>query len=186
MPGGASNSSNSTNEVINYEIGGTTSEIVQEPGEIEKVSVAVLVNGIYNVQGGGAVDYQERGADELAQLQALVQSAIGFDQTRGDSVEVVSLRFMDYSMDVGEPIGGGFTRLLTDNLGTALRGTFALALVGSVLLLGVRPALNRILQPQALPEGGDALRGGEGVRGARLPAVHGRGAVELLRYRLRL
>ncbi len=157
VPGGASNSSNSTNEVINYEIGGTTSEIVQEPGEIEKVSVAVLVNGIYNVQGGGAVDYQERGADELAQLQALVQSAIGFDQTRGDSVEVVSLRFMDYSMDVGEPIGGGFIRLLTDNLGTALRGTFALALVGSVLLLGVRPALNRILQPQALPEGGDAL-----------------------------
>ncbi|WP_457088944.1 flagellar basal-body MS-ring/collar protein FliF [Marinovum sp. KMM 9879] len=156
IPGGASNSANSTNEVVNYEIGGTTSEIVQEPGEIQKVSVAVLVNGIYNVQDGGGVDYQEREAEELAQLQTLVQSAIGFDGGRGDTVEVVSLRFMDYSMDVGEPMGGGIVQVLSDNLGTAMRGIFALALVGAVLFLGVRPALNRILPPEGLPGPGDA------------------------------
>ncbi|WP_323765182.1 flagellar basal-body MS-ring/collar protein FliF [Marinovum sp.] len=179
VPGGASNSSNSTNEVVNYEIGGIKSEIVQEPGEIEKVSVAVLVNGIYNVQGGGAVDYQERDSAELAQLEALVQSAIGFDAGRGDSVEVVSLRFMDYSMDVGEPTGGGIAQMLSDNIGTALRGGFALALVGSVLFLGVRPALNRILEPVALADGSaatEALPGtSEAARlaaeGAKTPAI---------------
>lgn len=184
VPGGAKNTANSTNEVINYEIGGTKSEIIQEPGEIEKVSVAVLVNGIYNVQGGGDVDYQERDAAELEQLQALVQSAIGFDPERGDSVEVVSLRFMDYSMDVGEPTGGGFSQMVSDNLGTALRGGFALMLVGSVLLLGVRPALNRILQPVELPApaaAGEALPvppetaklAADGVKPAKPAAVEG-------------
>ncbi|GGG67807.1 flagellar M-ring protein [Salipiger pallidus] len=163
VPGNASNTSNSTNEVVNYEIGGTRSEIVQEPGEIQRVSVAVLVNGIYNVEGGGAVDYEERGEDELARLETLVQSAIGFDEARGDSVEVVSLRFMDYSMDVGEPVSGGVMQLMRDNLGTMLRGLFALGLVAAVLFFAVRPALNRLATPAALPGPDGAAPGGPGA-----------------------
>ncbi|GAA4228919.1 flagellar M-ring protein FliF [Sagittula marina] len=152
VPGGNRNSSNSTNEIVNYEIGGTSSETVREPGDIEKVSVAVLVNGIYNVQGGGDVEYEERSAEELQRLEALVQSAIGFDEARGDSVEVVSLRFMDYSMDVGEPVSRGFGQVLSENTGTILRGTFALALVAAVLGLGVRPVLNRVFDQPALAD----------------------------------
>ncbi|APZ50458.1 flagellar assembly protein FliH (plasmid) [Salipiger abyssi] len=165
-PGTNSNSSNSTNEIVNYEIGGTTSEIVREPGEVEKVSVAVLVNGIYNVQDNGEVDYQERSAEELQRLEALVRSAVGFDEARGDSVEVVSLRFMDYSMDVGEPVSRSIGQILSENLGTILRGLFALALVVVVLVLGVRPLLNR-----AFAQTGDAEAGGE------LPAPEGTAAL---------
>nr|WP_274705719.1 flagellar basal-body MS-ring/collar protein FliF [Salipiger pentaromativorans] len=155
-PGTNRNSSNSTNEIVNYEIGGTTSETVREPGEVQKVSVAVLVNGIYNVQDGGAVDYQERSAEELQSLEALVRSAVGFDEARGDSVEVVSLRFMDYSMDVGEPVSRSFGQILSENIGTVLRGLFALALVVAVLVLGVRPMLNRAFgQAEAAGTGGD-------------------------------
>jgi len=154
VPGNNRNTANSTNEIVNYEIGGTSSETVREPGDIEKVSVAVLVNGIYNVQDGGAVDYEERSQEELQRLEALVQSAIGFDEARGDSVEVVSLRFMDYSMDVGEPVSRSFAQTLTENTGTILRGVFALALVAAVLALGVRPALNRVFDQPAIAEGG--------------------------------
>ncbi|MCA1287751.1 flagellar M-ring protein FliF [Salipiger bermudensis] len=156
VPGNNRNTANSTNEIVNYEIGGTSSETVREPGDIEKVSVAVLVNGIYNVQDGGAVDYEERSQEELQRLEALVQSAIGFDEARGDSVEVVSLRFMDYSMDVGEPVSRSFAQTLTENTGTILRGVFALALVAAVLALGVRPALNRVFDQPAIAEGGSA------------------------------
>jgi len=163
VPRGNTNSSNSTNEIVNYEIGGTTSEIVREPGEVQKISVAVLVNGIYNVADGGDVAYKERDEAELKRLEALVRSAIGFDETRGDSVEVVSLRFMDYSMDVGEPIVGGFMTSVSENMGTLLRGLFALALVGAVLFFGVRPTLNRILGVPELPGPGAGERSPTGA-----------------------
>jgi len=138
------NSSTRTDEIVNYEIGGTQSETVREPGEVEKVSVAVLINGIYNVADDGTVSYEERSPEELARLEELVQSAIGFDTDRGDSVSVVSLRFMDYSMDVGEPVGRSFMQILSDNTGSILRGLFALAVIAAVLVLGVRPALRRV------------------------------------------
>lgn len=174
-PGQNKNTSNRTDEVVNYEIGGTQSETIREPGEIEKVSVAVLINGIYNVQDDGEVDYQERSADELASLEKLVQSAVGFNGGRGDSVSIVSLRFMDYSMDVGEPVSRSVTEILADNLSMILRGIFALMLVAAVLLLGVRPALKKVLEldpPQPLPDlalaGGTPAIAGQGDGGGEL------------------
>ncbi|MGR3321919.1 MAG: flagellar basal-body MS-ring/collar protein FliF [Pseudooceanicola sp.] len=153
-PSVAKNSASTTDEIVNYEIGGTQREIVREPGEIEKVSVAVLVNGIYNVQDDGTVEYEERPAEELAQLQGLVQGAIGFEEGRGDSVSVVSLRFMDYSMDVGEPVSQSFTQMIEENLSSVLRGAFALALTALILLFGVRPALRKLgeMEPKEIAE----------------------------------
>ncbi|WP_163851561.1 flagellar basal-body MS-ring/collar protein FliF [Pseudooceanicola aestuarii] len=169
--GGSSNSSTRTDEIVNYEIGGTQSETVREPGEIEKLSVAVLINGIYNVQPDGTVDYAERSAEELARLEQLVQSAIGFDAARGDSVSVVSLRFMDYSMDVGDPVARSWSALLADNLSLILRGLFALALLGAVLLLGVRPALARLLPAPADKDDAPALPGAETAAAVALPGT---------------
>lgn len=168
-PGGATNSSTRTDEIVNYEIGGTQREIIREPGDIEKVSVAVLVNGIYNVAQNGDVEYEERTAEELARLEELVRSAIGFNEERGDSVSVVSLRFMDYSMDVGEPVTRGFSGILSDNLPMILRGVFALALIGAVLQFGVRPALAGVLEDRSAGDDDeDALPGEEPQ--AQLPA----------------
>ena len=95
----------------------------------------------------------------MQRLTQLVQSAIGFDQSRGDIVSVDSLRFMDYSMDVGDPVGTTFGEQIKANLPVILRSLFALALVAAVLILGVRP-LTRVLG--AAQNGGDelALAGG--------------------------
>ncbi|MCA0922635.1 flagellar basal-body MS-ring/collar protein FliF [Pseudooceanicola nanhaiensis] len=165
-PGGQpqnSNSSASTNEIVNYEIGNTSSEVVREPGDINRISVAVLVNGIYNVADDGTVAYEERSADELERLTQLVQSAVGFDNARGDTVQVDSLRFMDYSMDVGEPVGQSIGQVLTDNLMSILRGLFALGVVAAVMAFGVMPLLRRMTS-----EGGDmpALAGAAAGGGA--------------------
>ncbi|GHF36091.1 flagellar basal-body MS-ring/collar protein FliF [Seohaeicola zhoushanensis] len=142
--GGTKNTSERTREVVNYEIGKTESEVVREPGEIRRVSVAVLVNGIYNVADNGGVDYQERPTEELARLEELIKSAVGFNAERGDSVSVDSLRFIDYSMDVGEPVGPGIGQLLSDNFASILRGLLALGLTGAVLALGVRPLMKQM------------------------------------------
>lgn len=152
--GSSQDTTSRTDEVVNYEIGNTNTETVREPGEIERISVAVLVNGIYNVEDGGDVVYEERSPEELQRLNQLVQAAIGFNETRGDSISVDSLRFMDYSMDVGEPISVGFVDILKDNLMTILRAVFALAVIGAILKFGVGPLLARTM-PQPAEADGD-------------------------------
>ena len=149
---GNQNTSERTREIVNYEIGKTESETIREPGEVQRISVAVLVNGIYNVASTGDVDYEERSTEELARLTELVKTAVGFDEARGDTVSVDSLRFMDYSMDVGEPVGTSFSQLATDHFGPFLRGLVAIALVGVILKFGIGPMLRQIERAAPTPE----------------------------------
>ena len=143
--GGSSSTSQSTSEVLNYEIGNTRSETIKEPGDVERVSVAVLVNGIYNRQDNGEVEYQQRDPEEMERLTNLVKSAIGFDEGRGDTVSVDSLRFMDYSMEVGDPITPSVLDILKENIMTIIKWIFVLLIVALVMLVGVRPVVQRVI-----------------------------------------
>lgn len=142
--GANTNSSERVREIVNYEIGRTESETIREPGDVERISVAVLVNGIYNVAQDGSVSYEERSDAELERLEELVRTAVGYDEARGDTVSVDSLRFMDYSMDVGEPVGQSLTQAMADNFASILRGVLAIAVIGTVLGLGVRPLMKHL------------------------------------------
>lgn len=156
----STNSSARTDEIINYEIGSTQSETVREPGEVMRLSVAVLVNGIYEVADNGSVTYVERPAEELERLAQLVRAAIGFDAARGDTVSVDSLRFIDYSLDVGAPLGMSIMQVIAANLMTILRSIFALAVVALFLIFGLTPLMRRIW-----PEDGMLALGAEGAPG---------------------
>ncbi|HBR37018.1 MAG TPA: flagellar M-ring protein FliF, partial [Sulfitobacter pontiacus] len=124
-------------------------EIVREAGDVRRMSVAVLVNGIYNVDGSDVI-YAERTPEELARLGELVKTAVGFDTTRGDSVSVDSMRFMDYSMDLGDPIDKSIGDELTDNVVSIVRGVLALLVVGLILVFGVRPMLRKFSEGDQL------------------------------------
>jgi flagellar M-ring protein FliF len=95
--GGAPNrdSSNKNEEVVNYEISRTTRTEVLEGGRVKRLSVAVVVDGLYARGGNGEATYQPRPQEELDRIAALVRTAIGFDRNRGDQIEVVNLRFAD-------------------------------------------------------------------------------------------
>jgi flagellar M-ring protein FliF len=82
-------------EIVNYEISKITKTEVIEGGRINRISVAVLVDGVYGKNDKGDIVYQPRTKDEIDQIAALVRTAIGFDQKRGDQVEVVNLRFAE-------------------------------------------------------------------------------------------
>ena len=71
----------------------TVTSQVREGGIVKKLSVAVLVDGLYTAGADGAKTYQPRSPEELKQLDTLVRTAIGFNAERGDSVQVVNLRF---------------------------------------------------------------------------------------------
>ena len=77
-----------------------------EAGRINRISAAVLVDGIYSKNDKGEIVYQPRPKEEIDRIAALVRSAIGFDSKRGDQVEVVNLRFADTTaMPINEPTG---------------------------------------------------------------------------------
>lgn len=138
---GSMNEAQRTDEIINYEIGSTLTETVSEPGAIERVSVAVLVDGMYEEDANGELTFTPRDQAELDRLEELVRAAVGFDAERGDTVSVDSLQFVEIAQPIGEPVGSSFTAVLMQSLPVILRGVFALAIVAVVLALGFRPAL---------------------------------------------
>ena len=90
---GSRQAANRSEETVNYEISRVTKTEVLEPGRVKRLSVAVLVDGSYTTDAGGSTVYTPRPAQEIGKIQALVKSAMGFDEVRGDQLEVVNLQF---------------------------------------------------------------------------------------------
>ncbi len=91
----------------NYDITKRLINRVVAPGQVSKISVAVLIDGTYESESDGTLTYTPRAEDDLLQIERLVRSAIGFDEAnRQDSVEVVNLRFFeDDSLAVDDDTG---------------------------------------------------------------------------------
>tara|TARA_R110002124_G_scaffold5577_3_gene35607 strand:- start:1293 stop:2987 length:1695 start_codon:yes stop_codon:yes gene_type:complete len=97
-------SANRNEETVNYEISRTTKTEVLEPGRVKRLSVAVLVDGIYTTNAEGKPVYAPRTDEQIAKIEALVKSAIGYDTSRGDQLQVVNLQFAEpVPLDAGTP-----------------------------------------------------------------------------------
>jgi len=88
---GSQASNSSTRERINYEVSQTDLEILRVPGAIKRLSVAVLVNGLEPDDPNGTLGFEPRTDDELAALQELIESAVGYDEKRGDVITLKSM-----------------------------------------------------------------------------------------------
>lgn len=168
-------SSRKSEETINYEIARTQRTEVVEGGRIKRVSVAVLVDGIYARDPQGNVNYQPRAQEELDRIGALVRSAIGFDQRRGDQVEIVNLRFAE-APQLAAPEAPKPWWMIYDftkediRYGIELLVLLIVSLL--VMLFVVRPLLRRIVAPEevaavALPAGAAGGHGGGGGGASR-------------------
>lgn len=91
---GSLSASNRTEETTNFEISRTTRTEVIEGGRIRRLSVAVAVDGVMQPGAEGAApQWAARDQAEMDRIATLVRSAVGFDEARGDRVEVVNVRF---------------------------------------------------------------------------------------------
>lgn len=143
---------NTTEETINYEISRTTQTEINEAGGIKRLSVAVVVDGVYTQGTDGAATYSPRSAEELAQITALVRSAIGFDANRGDTVEVVNLQFADRPEVAGLGTSApGLLDFTKDDLMNLANMAVTVVIALALLLFGLRPLLKRVLEPEAEP-----------------------------------
>lgn len=82
-------------ETTNYEIGKTVRAIVHDQPQIERITLAVMVDGTDQVDADGKHTWKPRSQAELDQLDKLVKGAIGFDDKRGDRLDIVSLPFVN-------------------------------------------------------------------------------------------
>jgi len=101
--GGNPDTSNTTddNETTNYDVSKTTTTKVQEPGTMKRLSVAVAVDWVPGAPVNGKPGpYRPRTPEEMAKIQELVESAVGYDATRHDQVKVVNVRF-DPELETG-------------------------------------------------------------------------------------
>ena len=139
------NNSARTEETVNYEISRTVKTHVREAGLVRRLSVAVMVNGTYQTDPEGERVYQPRSAEEMDQIAALARSAVGFDEERGDTIEVANLRFSTIETILGEPPEVSFLARYRVEL-MRFAEVFILGLVAIlVLLFVVRPLIGRVL-----------------------------------------
>jgi flagellar M-ring protein FliF len=91
------NSSERQHEIRNYEISRINKHIKNPVGKLVKVSAAVVVDGAYketaDAKGKKEKQYAPRSPDEMKNLENIVKKAIGYDEERGDQVEVINMPF---------------------------------------------------------------------------------------------
>src|SRR5262249_43957168 len=146
----ARDQSKKSEEIVNYEISRTTTTEVIEGARVKRISVGVLVDGVYGKNDKGEPVYEPRSKEELDRIAALVRSAIGFDQKRGDVVEVVNLRIAEQPVPlISEPTGlSSWLQFTKDDIMRGVELT-VMALLGLIVILFVvRPLVRRIITPE--------------------------------------
>jgi len=144
---------NRTEETTNYEVSKTQVRETIEPGTLQRLSVAVMVDGKYLPDGSGAAKYEPRSDAELQQLVRLVRSVVGFNADRGDVVEVVNLAFAPPDTTGLSDGQMWFTR--DDIVRLSQLGVLGLA-VAAIVIFAIRPLLGA-LRPGTVGIADDAL-----------------------------
>ncbi len=136
------NQNSKTEETINYEISKVVRNKVKNAGTVKRLTVAVMVDGIYEKDAEGKMVYRDRTREEMEQLTALVKSAVGYDANRGDVVEVENMKFVTMAEEADilrEVLIFGFTK---DELIRIAEGLGVAIVAILVILLVIRPLIN--------------------------------------------
>lgn len=138
--------------VTNYEVDKTVRVTREATGTITRLSAAVVIDHRHSIAEDGSAVRTPLSAEELQSLRALVREAIGFDERRGDSINVVNVPFttVDAPKEEELPLWRQPESLaLARDLGKQL-GLVVLALI--VIFTMIRPALKATRRPAAAPE----------------------------------
>jgi len=133
-------------ETTNYEISRTTRRTVQPPGEIARLSVAVIVDDDQVVtpgeNGQTKVTRQPRKQEDLQKIQGLVAAAVGLESDRGDQVTVQNISFDEPPVEEATPPSA--LEKYAPQIWDASRMMGALVIGIVALLVFVRPLMSRV------------------------------------------
>ena len=139
-------------EITNYEISRTVRHTVQPKGSIRRLSVAVALNDrpvVVTGQDGSTTTRMERISEEdRLRYERLIMAAVGYDEQRGDFVEVINVSFFDETaLHVAAPVVPWYARFLTpEYIIPAIKWAVLALLLVLAYMIFVRPLRNRVLQ----------------------------------------
>jgi flagellar M-ring protein FliF len=157
-------SSHSRRATTNYELDKTISHTRMASGTVRRLSVAVVVDDKQTAAGGG--ERQPYTEGEIKRLTSLVKEAVGFDEQRGDSVQVINASFVQPEVPEPLPEPPLWEKPWVWDLGKqVLSGLLVLILIFTVLRPVLRSLAEKGREPRvmfagagagALPGGGEA------------------------------
>ncbi len=132
-------------ETTNYEISKTVRTLVHDQPMIRRINMAVMVDGSEGKDAQGRSSWQPRSQAELDQIARLVRTAIGYDEKRGDHVEVVNMRFAEEGTAVSQETHGlwGLSFERADIMRLVQTGLLGVVIVAALLLV-LRPMVQRL------------------------------------------
>ena len=132
----------------NYELDTTISHTKKQSGVIRRLSVSVAVDYMQVAGEDGTMTPSPRKQEEILNIRRLLQGGVGFDVTRGDSLEVVSVPFM--RMDTGEVEDIPFWKdpELLPIIKLIIGGLVIIVLI----IFVIRPMLRRLINPDETKE----------------------------------
>lgn len=158
-----------SNVTRNYEISRQTRQVVDSGGGIQRLSVAVMVDGNYekvtDEEGKTTMQYRPRPPEEMEYFERLVRNAVGYNADRGDQVEVASMAFALSAIEESEADPMDKWRDIAQWLAMPL---VYLLIALAVILLVVRPFLKMLASKDieakqaAIMAAAGGGRGGEG------------------------
>lgn len=147
--GNATENQQKTKETINYEISKTNQTEIIEAGRVKRLSVAVLVDGVYAKGADGKAAYTPRQQAELDQIAGLVRSAIGFNKERGDTVNITNLRFApDEALSLDGAGEASMLDLSKADYFYIAELIITLLISLFFILFVIRPLVKRVLEPE--------------------------------------
>ncbi|MDP2833208.1 MAG: flagellar basal-body MS-ring/collar protein FliF [Pseudomonadota bacterium] len=162
--GQGGNSSRKEN-TVNFELDKTIRHVKASQGRIKRLSVAVVVNhrAAAKDPAGKAGKPTPLSAQEMTQINSLVKETMGFNQPRGDTVNVVNAAFTESKEELDIPLwkDPDNVSLAKDLLKNLIIFGLAFYLVFGVL----RPMLRELVKPPEPPAGGGAAAGEGAVEG---------------------
>ncbi len=154
IPGGdgartaSENGSKRSSEMVTYEVGRTTSRIMEPRGQVQKLSVAVLVDGIYEND-----KYIPRNKEELEVIKGMVKRAVGFNADRGDEIEVANVPFKIQPVVPTQPVGQpNLKDMVQTPIGIGVVAGAALILGTLILLFMKRKSKRQVTVEEPVPE----------------------------------
>ncbi|KQP13782.1 flagellar basal-body MS-ring/collar protein FliF [Pseudorhodoferax sp. Leaf267] len=162
--------------VTNYEVDKTVRTVRGGAGGIKRLSAAVVVNHQTSKDDKGNPTTRALTPEQITQMTALVRETIGFNQERGDSVNLMNAVFVqDAAVDDTTPLWRQPATLETARSLAWPVGTLLLALI--VMFGLVRPGMKAMMAPKALAGGAGAGGAAGGAGGAGAAGAAGAGGL---------
>jgi len=149
-PGVSSSDAKKTNETVNYEINKVVRRVVEPIGGIKRLSVAVLLDGTYEVtkgeDGKEVRKYVPRTGEEMKKYESIVMKAVGYNAERGDQLEVTNAPFETMRL-TDEERRAMERETLWQTVGKAVPTLTMIVLTALLIVLVLRPLVKWLTRP---------------------------------------